>query len=688
MTDIAQRIEQLRERNVFLTWPIGGEDVAESPALAELLACDFLDDYSAPAVIDMTSALKAYSQSGDAERSLLRARIRFQGTDGIRGKIDQAECDDYLKRFVRQNTITPSLVRNNCYSFAELLIDRAILSPGDAVLVGEDGRDLFGDGVLSAAMKDGFCAAGLVVHDLGLSPTPEIPYQMLTAGTRAGAALTASHNPSNQNGLKFFLDGKKLLPEGEVGDFTLSAYQYKNSLSPLPAAEAMQVCHVPDDKREAFVDFIIDSLPPVREKLSEIHIVCDAANGAFSKIAPAVLIKLGADARIVNAEPTGDNINQGGGVAELEGTARYDGRVDEAAFADYLPSIRAMFEQGRSSDKPVFGLAFDGDGDRGYVLAYDRDDDALIVVDGDRAGFIIARSLAARDENASEKYFLSTVESDLMTDYYVGLHVGCKTEICPVGDKWLSTFTRGPVLMAEESSGHAILPSPVATPDGSDAILMTGNGLQAALMLLCCVLDEGLTVADLARPFPAGLGKTHYVYNVDRSLLANGSDVWNADVATLKSAADTLTAAGELLAGYELRLIEKAEDPDMLFAALIDGEGRTAGTIFARNSGTEVKTATYYRCKPGLEGPLSELADAVNRNHITMMKDEASGEFQMERAILAAIEAQGTLTEDQAIAAVTEALGKAPGEAAVRSVLYGLRKEGRIRTEEGRFVAE
>ncbi len=678
MTKVEKRIEELKGRNIFLVAGLAGEAIPEGSAAEALIFSAFLDEYSREVLIDIREALKTYEISRNARAALTRARIRFQGTDGIRGKVDASPCEDYLRRFVGEHVVTPSLIENNCYSFAEILLSRGILSPGDAVLVGEDGRDLFAARALSRAMKDGFARAGCVVHDLGLAPTPEVPYQMLTCGIRAGAALTASHNPANQNGLKFFLDGKKLLPEGDVGDYTLSAHQYGNSLTPLPCAPPTSVRTVPPAQRERFIDFIADSLPPAKASLGEVRIVCDPANGAMSAIAPAVLTKLGADFRMVNAEPTGDNINQGGGVAELEGTDRIEGRVERDVFAGYLPSIRATFEEGRSASKPVFGIVFDGDGDRGYVLAYDRGEDALWVIDGDRGGFVIARHLARCDPAASEMFFLSTVESDLMTNYYVEERIGCRTEICPVGDKWLGAFGGGPVLLAEESSGHVIIPSPVPTLDGGRAILMTGDGLQATLFLLCCALDEGLTAEDLSHPFPPGVGRTAYVYNVDRSLLAKGSAVWNADADALKAKLAELKAEGALDSACELRFVEKPEDPDMLFAALVDDDGRVVGTVFARNSGTEVKTAAYYRGRADLEAPLSELAACINRNHMSMMKDRSSPEFRMEQAIMDAIAERGPIPESQMASIVEDALGAVPSPPALRSVLYGLRKEGRM----------
>jgi len=160
------------------------------------------------------------------------ARVNYMGTDGIRGKVitstvqrscTNKNCIDY---FLNNNAFTPELVELASFSFAKLLLDKNIVKTGDTAVIGNDGRDIVYDWVLNYSVRSGFTKAGLNVLDLGIVPTGIIPWKSLQLGHRAAACLTASHNPSNQNGIKFFIDGKKLVPENEIGDYALSAYMH------------------------------------------------------------------------------------------------------------------------------------------------------------------------------------------------------------------------------------------------------------------------------------------------------------------------------------------------------------------------------------------------------------------------------------------------------------------------------
>jgi len=96
------------------------------------------------------------------------------------------------------------------------LIEEGILKADDRAAAGSDGRDAANNRAYEKAMCEGFLKQGLKVDLLGTLPTPYVPLYMLENGIRGGAMLTASHNPANQNGIKFFLDGRKLLPEGRL----------------------------------------------------------------------------------------------------------------------------------------------------------------------------------------------------------------------------------------------------------------------------------------------------------------------------------------------------------------------------------------------------------------------------------------------------------------------------------------
>ena len=200
-------------------------------AVCILLDADFIQKYPHPVLIDFKKAVELYCSSNIDEEERVRtaylmSRVNFMGTDGMRGKVVLNPDKECLNGFLEDVAFTPALVETVSFSFCDMIIDAGILKKGDTVAVGNDGRDAASGGVLNRSMTDGFLRAGLDVLDIGTAFTALVPFTMLEKGFRGGAMLTASHNPSNQNGIKFFIDGKKLLPEGMLGDFALSAYIY------------------------------------------------------------------------------------------------------------------------------------------------------------------------------------------------------------------------------------------------------------------------------------------------------------------------------------------------------------------------------------------------------------------------------------------------------------------------------
>ena len=196
-----------------------------------LLNADFILTYPSAVLIDFPKAVGLFQASGASsderiKSALLMSRINFMGTDGIRGKVVSDTQENCIGACMKKNALTPALVEIACFSFAEMLRGNGIIHRGDTVVTGNDGRDAAYDWRLYKAVADGFTRAGLNLLDLGVVPTALVPYRMLQKECRGGAMLTASHNPSNQNGVKFFVDGKKLLPEGESGDFALSAHMF------------------------------------------------------------------------------------------------------------------------------------------------------------------------------------------------------------------------------------------------------------------------------------------------------------------------------------------------------------------------------------------------------------------------------------------------------------------------------
>ena len=142
--------------------------------------------------------------------------INFFGTDGIRGKVSKEETSPLssLELFLDETVITPALIDLAVRAFVRMVGGNS----SSVFVTGSDGRDSALDYALTNAMNNAFASCGAAVDYLGVVPTPIVPLHQLEHGCLGAAMLTASHNPSNQNGIKFFIDGKKLLPEDKMGD--------------------------------------------------------------------------------------------------------------------------------------------------------------------------------------------------------------------------------------------------------------------------------------------------------------------------------------------------------------------------------------------------------------------------------------------------------------------------------------
>jgi phosphoglucosamine mutase len=658
--------------------------------LGRAMSAGVLKSLQGTAVIDVDKAASAYAALGipydkDAiRRSLLQGRLRLQGTDGVRGPVALATEGNPVLHFGRTGHITPELVEVLCYAFGAMARQAGLLQETAKVIAAEDGRDAATGGRFYAAMKSGLCAAGLTVVDLGVAPTPAVPFAQVRLGARLGVALTASHNPSSQNGVKFFIDGYKVLPEGPAGDYALSAFAY------IAADEGFKVIEkgaVEDgsDIVDAFADFLVANLPAgSKEALAGLDIVFDPANGAFANVGRKVFAGLGLAVESVNNDPKGFNINQGGGVAELEG--RRTITAAEAQGSPALASVAAILAHSKHAGRLVYGLIMDGDGDRGYLVAAPRGEEAL-VVDGDAEAFVIARwlreSKGISDAEAPLCHFVGSVESDLVAFGEARARLGLATDIAAVGDKWLvSGFREGRKLaVGEEVSGHVLWPVYAAAADGTVRAILAGNGLLTSLTALVASVRLGLSPAELARPFPEGAFVTRYTYNVNKSLFFPGSSAWNEDLRAISQTLDE--DRGRSFAAW--RVIEKGEEPDMLYVGLFDARDELNAAVFVRNSGTENKTGVYARGTKSMEPVLERLCLLLWKMHRRSLKDQARREYMVETAVLKALEAGPRLQSDISDGVVAS-LSEPIAPETLDAVLFGMRKEGLIGFDAGRIA--
>ncbi len=335
------------------------------------------------------------------------------GTDGVRGIVGASLTLDLVERLGRASTVWAGRGR---------------------VFVGRDTR---GSGpALEASVVEGIVSAGGIAVCGGVLPTPAVAL----LAQDLGIVLSASHNPPEYNGVKFFTsEGHKLSDEEE---------EAIEGLLDAPAHGRGSV-EIAEDAAAGYVAHILEHFG---SDLTGLRIAVDCANGAFSAIAPAVFEQLGAQVTTVAAVPDGSNINVGCGATDL-------GLLQEAVLAGDFD----------------LGVAFDGDGDR--MLAVDETGAPL---DGDQILAILA--LAQGVDAVAVTTMTNLGFHRLMADR------GVRVLTTDVGDRHvLAAMRAGGAVLGGEQSGHLI------TLDGH----VTGDSLAAAL-LLCRALDGGSLAAAAA----------------------------------------------------------------------------------------------------------------------------------------------------------------------------------------------
>lgn len=647
------------------------------------------------------------SEDVDCGQLLDRSRVNWMGTDGIRGKTttrsarpapgERSRHDDTparecagigVFRSIRNGELPPVIVEYAAAACARLFLGSGSLRPGDRVCVANDGRDRAAEGRYDRAMKAGFVRAGLKPFDLGVIPTPFVPHCMLERGIRLGAMLTASHNPANQNGIKFFFEGRKILPEGELGEFTLSALMYREAME----KEKTQTA-VPEGttgietldwnpSAKAFLSAAVGNsrVAAIRRLLGDLPLVVDTANGAAHRLSREWLAEAGIATVCVNPEPDGANINRECGVAQIEGLEY----IDTPEKAAGIPAAEELYRLGRGSGdgairREAWAIVLDGDGDRGFLLRYEAESDRIRVLDGDSEGVLIARDFAARvTGNPGTAVF--TVESDIMA-VAAAERAGFTTATVGVGDRWIGAFespsdqTR--LAVGIESSGHVIVPHHAGYGE-----LRAGNGLLTGLLALAAAAIRKRDGQAFA--YERGFSKTWYAWFVDKTRFYRESAIWKEDVDTVSDALETWKRAKECEPGAPGAFtveIENKGDPDLLFWA-IRQRGTLVATLFTRNSGTEDKNAVYLKCRPDLAEGLIPVAESLASRHARLLRDETNPGARLSNAVTRLLGDSGPLSS----ASLAERLAREKYPARreeLHAVLHALCRERRISIIEG-----
>jgi phosphoglucosamine mutase len=420
---------------------------------------------------------------------------RLFGTDGVRGVAGVDLTEDLATRLGRAAVVVLGRHRGATPAF----------------LVGRDTRRSGRD--LERALIGGIRSMGGDVIAVGVEPTPAVAFLTTVLGASSGVVISASHNPPEYNGIKFFDAAGMKLPD-ELED-EIEAALDQDSPSPVATGRTLPA----DAGRERYLDHLAGA---VEAPLAGMSVVVDCANGAASGFAPELLARVGADVHPIFDSPDGTNINVGCGALHPEVVAAEVVRVGADA-----------------------GVALDGDADRAVFA-----DQNGAVVDGD--GVLAACAIGMKHRGRlADDLVVTTVMANLgfhLAMREAGIHV----VTTQVGDRYvLEEMIRSGAMLGGEQSGHVIFREHATT----------GDGLLTAVRFLSLVAAERSTVSDVAgcmRRFPQVL------VNVgvrDREGLEGAPDVDGA----IGDAEAELGEAGRVLvraSGTEpiVRVMVEAED--------------------------------------------------------------------------------------------------------------------------------
>jgi len=353
---------------------------------------------------------------------------KYFGTDGVRGEVGGA-------------VINPEFALRLGYAAGRVLAQRQ--NPGrgrPTVLIGKDTR--ISGYMLESALEAGLSAAGVDVLLAGPVPTPAVAYLTRALRLAAGIVISASHNPYNDNGIKFFSAQGMKLPDEVEAQIEAAIEEPLGCVSSDALGRARRI----DDAAGRYIEFCKSTFPNELD-LSGLKIVVDAAHGAAYHIAPPVFRELGAEVFAIGCSPDGFNINEGVGSLHPEAM---------------VAEVKA-----RGAD---LGIALDGDADRLQMVDADGR-----LYNGDELLYAIVRGRMARGE-------VKGVVGTLMTNFgfeKAMRDLGVEFERAKVGDRYvLEAMQRRGWLYGGESSGHLICLDCHSTGDGIIAALQVLTGLR------------------------------------------------------------------------------------------------------------------------------------------------------------------------------------------------------------------
>jgi phosphoglucosamine mutase len=369
---------------------------------------------------------------------------KYFGTDGVRGRVGEPP-------------ITPELVLRLGHAAGRVLAAESARRQGEtpAVLIGKDTR--ISGYLLEAALESGLSAAGVDVYLSGPLPTPAVAYLTRALRLSAGIVISASHNPFEDNGIKFFSAAGTKLPDAVEQAIERDMAE---PVACVPSKELGKAFRV-NDAAGRYIEFCKATFPNELD-LKGLKLVVDCAHGAAYHVAPPVFHELGAEVIAIGDEPDGLNINAGVG-------ATHRGYL-QAAVVEHHADL---------------GIALDGDGDR--LIVVDAEGRAY---DGDELLYVVA--LDYRRRGAMTGGIVGTEMSNLGFE-----HALARRDIpfarSPVGDRYvLELMQQKSWILGGENSGHIICLDKHTT----------GDAIVAALAVLRALREQGTTLASATDDVP------------------------------------------------------------------------------------------------------------------------------------------------------------------------------------------
>lgn len=445
---------------------------------------------------------------------------KYFGTDGVRGRVGKSP-------------ITPEFVMRLGYAAGSVLVARDSMPHGDhpAVLIGKDTR--ISGYMLEAALQAGFAAAGVDVLLCGPMPTPAVAYLTRALRLQAGVVLSASHNPYDDNGIKFFSAHGLKLPDSVEHEIEARLDQPMGCMASRQLGRARRI----EDAAGRYIEFCKSTFPTDLD-LRGLRIAVDCANGAAYHVAPKVFHELGAEIVGVGDAPNGFNIND-----EVGATAP--------------DALRRAVLESRSD----LGIALDGDGDRLVMV-----DAAGHTYDGDQLLYVIARHRAAN-------HAVAGVAGTLMTN--LGLEhalarLGIPCGRAKVGDRYvLEMMQERNWILGGENSGHIICLDRHTT----------GDAIIAALQVLAALRSRRESLAEACADI------TLYPQRLINVRLPSGFG-WDADPSI---AAAVEAARGQL--GDDGRVLLRPSGTEPLLRVMVEGSDMGAVQAHAESIAGTVRSA-------------------------------------------------------------------------------------------------